>query len=550
MTTYNQDGVIVLGSMQSGFERVINQQSLQFLAALHRAFEHRRKDLMIQRCERQTRLDSGEVPSFNPSTQWIRDSDWRGPSIPTDLTDRRVEITGPVSRKMVINALNSGANVFMADFEDATAPTWFNLVDGQINLYDAVRKSIEFNDSKSNKKYKLNDKHATLMVRPRGWHLEEAHIVIDGQRMSASLFDFGLFFHLNAAELLKRGSGPYFYVPKLEGAHEARLWRDVFDFSERYHSVKSGSIRCTVLLETILASFELDEILYELRAYSAGANCGRWDYLFSMIKKFSANPKLVTPERSLLTMTVPFMRNYVLLLINTCHRRGVHAMGGMAAQIPIPNDPAANEKAMNRVKEDKTREVQLGHDGTWISHPGLAKIAFEAFNESVKPHRIAPPKQAHGIQPDDLLDFSGIPRTISPDAIKSNIKVALGYLSAWLQGIGCVPINGLMEDAATAEISRAQLWQWHRHSAKDTNGKVITLTRLIDEIDQIAAEMRSSMGEKPWEQGKWHIAVALLTAMTGETHFEPFLTNRAYEFIIEPTAKYYVPKTQQTKSKL
>ncbi len=420
---------------------------------------------MARRVEVQASLDAGWRPDFLPETKAIRDADWTVAPLPKDLLDRRVEITGPTDRKMVINALNSGSSVFMADFEDANTPSWDNLIEGQINLMDAVRRDISFDDPSSKRHYQLNPRTAVLLVRPRGWHLPEAHLVVDGEPMSGSLFDFGLYFFHNAKELLARNTGPYFYLPKMESHLEARLWNDVFVHAEAKLGIAKGTIKATVLIETILAAFEMDEILYELREHSAGLNCGRWDYIFSTIKKFAEDPKRVMPDRSQITMTVHFMRSYSLLLIKTCHRRSVHAMGGMAAQIPIRNDPAANEAAMEKVRADKLREAGDGHDGTWVAHPGLVPIAKEIFDKQMpEVNQIARKRQDVHMTADDLLK---VPEgTITEAGLRQNLNVGIGYLEAWLRGIGCVPLYNLMEDAATSEISRAQLWQWIRHGAK------------------------------------------------------------------------------------
>src|SRR3989441_6511819 len=411
------------------------------------------------------------MPDFLSATRSVRDSEWRVAPAPKDLQDRRVEITGPTDRKMLINALNSGARVFMADFEDANAPTWSNLVEGQVNLIDAIERRIGFT-SPEGKEYRLNDRVATLVVRPRGWHLDERHVEVGGTPVSGSLLDFGLYFFHNAERLLTKGSGPYFYLPKLESHLEARLWNDVFNFAQDELGLPRGTIRATVLIETILAAFEMDEILYELKDHSAGLNCGRWDYIFSFIKKFRNRPDFVLPNRAQVTMDRPFLNSYVQLLIKTCHRRGIHAMGGMAAQIPIKNDPAANEKALDKVRQDKLREVKAGHDGTWVAHPGLVPIAKAIFDEYMKtPNQIHVKREEVSVSAKDLL---AVPTgEITEAGLRLNINVGLQYLEAWLRGNGCVPIYNLMEDAATAEISRAQVWQWVRHKARLADGRVI-----------------------------------------------------------------------------
>jgi len=475
-------GVIVVGPVSTLHSEILTPEALSFLAALHRTFDATRRENLTRRELVQQKLDRGYLLDFLPETKNIRDdSTWTGPKPMPGLTDRRVEITGPVDRKMVINALNSGASTFMADFEDANAPTWTNNLDGQINLRDAVRRQIDFVDPKSGKEYKLNDNIATLIVRARGWHLLESNIQIDGLPLSGSLFDFGLFFFHNAKKQLERGLGPYFYLPKMEHYLEARLWNDVFRFSQDYINIPRGSIRATCLIETITAAFQMDEFIFELKEHSAGLNCGRWDYIFSFIKRFRLNKKFILPDRSDVTMTVPFMSAYVQLLIKTCHRRGVAAMGGMSAQIPIKGDLVANEAAMAKVRGDKLREVKAGHDGTWVAHPALVKIAKDIFDE----HMVGP-NQYHirhsevNIKASDLLNTS-FPGQITTNGVRANVAALLSYCSAWLSGIGCVPIDNLMEDAATAEIARAQLWSWAHHGVSTKQGEKIT-PKYIDSI--------------------------------------------------------------------
>ncbi|AFZ65758.1 malate synthase A [Deinococcus peraridilitoris] len=459
---------------------LLTTEAMQFVADLHRRFDARRQELLAAREARQQRLDAGERPDFLPETADVRAGDWQvSPPMP-DLTDRRVEITGPVDRKMIINALNSGAKVFMADFEDASTPTWENVVAGQQNLYDAVRRTISLDQG--GKQYRLQDEVATLIVRPRGWHLPEKHVLIDGEEVSGAIFDFGLYFFHNAAERLSQGKGTYFYLPKLESHLEARLWNDIFNFAEDALQLPRGTIRATVLIETILAAFEMDEILYELREHSAGLNCGRWDYIFSVIKKLRADPRFVLPDRARITMETHLMRSYSRLAIQTCHRRGAHAMGGMSAFIPVKNDEAANDRAFAQVRADKEREASDGHDGTWVAHPALVPVAREVFD------RLMPtPNQLHvipevRITAADLLQVPEGP--ITEAGVRLNISVALQYLDAWLRGSGAVPINNLMEDAATAEISRAQIWQWQRHRARLDDGREIDpelVRRLFEE---------------------------------------------------------------------
>ena len=481
-------GLEILGPMRPDYERVLTSDALGFVAGLERRFGAERRRLLAARAERQAALDGGAKPDFPAETRAIRAAEWSVAALPKDLLDRRVEITGPVDRKMVINALNSGANVYMADFEDASTPSWDNLIDGQMNLIAAVRRDIEFDDPQNGRHYALNPRIATLLVRPRGWHLAEAHVVIDGAPMSGSLFDFGLYFFHNAQELLKRGSGPYFYLPKLESRHEARLWNDIFVWSQQQLGVAQGSIKATVLIETILAAFEMDEILWELKDHSAGLNCGRWDYIYSFIKKFAEDPACVMPDRAQIGMTSPFLRAYSQLLIKTCHRRNVHAMGGMAAQIPIRDDKEANDAAMEKVRTDKLREAGDGHDGTWVAHPGLVPIAKAIFDQAMpEPNQIARKRQDVEVSAADLL---AVPTgAITEAGLRQNLNVGIGYLEAWLRGTGCVPLHHLMEDAATAEISRAQLWQWIRHQARLADGRIVDLpltrTLLAEELDKI-----------------------------------------------------------------
>ena len=507
--------------------QILTAEACAFLAALARQFEPRRRELLALREEWQRSLDKGDLPGFLPETRSLRDADWKVAPIPKDLQDRRIEITGPVDRKMVINALNSGANVFMADLEDANSPTWPNNIEGQANLRDAVRRAISFT-SPEGKSYALAEKTAVLMVRPRGWHLVEKHFLVDGHPISASLFDFGLYFFHNAAELKSRGTGPYFYLPKLESHLEARLWNHVFFAAQDTLGIPRGTIRATVLIETILAAFEMDEILHELRDHSAGLNCGRWDYIFSFIKKFSQRPEFVLPNRSEVTMDRHFLHSYVQLLIQTCHRRGIHAMGGMAAQVPIKNDPQANGRALEKVRLDKLREVRLGHDGTWVAHPGLVPIAKAVFDEHMKtPNQIAVPRDAVNIAAADLL---AVPTgTITEEGLRWNIDVGLQYLEAWLRGSGCVPIYNLMEDAATAEICRAQIWQWVRHAAKLDNGGAVTAALVQRALHEQMDKLRSAVGIAAFEEGRFHAAAVLFDRLLAAKEFPPFLTLPAYD---------------------
>jgi len=501
---------------------ILTPEALRFVASLASEFGGRREELLAARRVRQTELDAGHFPDFLSETAEIRSSEWSVAPIPRDLTDRRVEITGPVDRKMVINALNSGASVFMADFEDANSPTWNNNVDGHINLRDAIRRTIEFT-SPEGKRYKLNDKTATLLVRPRGWHLSEKHVLLDGQPISGSLFDFGLYFFHNAKRLIENGSGPYFYLPKLESHLEARLWNDVFKFAQDALGIPRGAIRATVLIETILASFEMDEILYELRDHSSGLNCGRWDYIFSFIKKFRNHPNFVLPNRAEVTMERHFLKSYVELLIQTCHRRGIHAMGGMAAQVPIKNDPVANEQALEKVRQDKLREVRAGHDGTWVAHPGLVFLAKQIFDDDMPgPNQISRKRDAVAVSAKDLLTVPD--GTITEAGLRWNIDVGLQYLEAWLRGVGCVPIYNLMEDAATAEICRAQVWQWVKYGAKLDNGKSVT----AEMVNQVVDAQLAKSGQ---QSGEFIRAAQVFRQMMTSGEFQEFLTLPAYNFI-------------------
>ena len=522
--TIQTEEVRITGPQTDSQSLVLTPEAIEFLIALHSRFEPVRQHRLKERVEWQAHLDAGEKPQFLESTLAIREAGWTVAPIPDDLRDRRAEITGPPERKMLINALNSGASVYMADFEDANSPTWENCIEGQHNLYDAVRRTIAYT-SPEGKEYKLNPKTAVLFVRPRGWHLDEKHFLINGTPISGSLFDLGLFFFHNAKEQIARGTGPYFYLPKLEKHEEARLWNDVFVFAQDYLGIPKGTIRATVLIETITASFEMDEILYELRDHSAGLNCGRWDYIFSFIKKFRNHKSHVLPDRGEVTMQQPFLRSYVELLIHICHRRGIHAMGGMAAQIPIRNNPKANEEAMERVRQDKLREVKAGHDGTWVAHPGLVPIAKAIFDEYMpQPNQIKPPAQAKSrITADNLLE---LPKgNITEGGLRRNIDVGLQYLESWLRGNGCVPIYDLMEDAATAEISRTQLWQWIRYQAKMSDGREITPAL----FDQILAEVvaRLKAAETTPKDHKFDRAAELFTTMS-KGEFEEFLTSVAY----------------------
>ena len=523
-------GVEFLAPISESYAEILTPEAVAFIVDLQRAFNARRKALLDARHERQKRLDAGEKPDFLAETKAVRDAAWTVAPLPADILDRRVEITGPVDRKMIINALNSGAKVFMADFEDSNTPTWNNLIDGQINLRDAIRRTITYADPATGKQYKLNDKTAVLFVRARGWHLEERHMRVDGEPMSGSIFDFGLYFFHNAKELLARGSGPYFYLPKMESHLEARLWNDIFIRAQEKIGLPQGTIKGTVLIETILASFEMDEILYELREHSAGLNCGRWDYIFSFIKKFSNDPHAVLPDRGQVTMATHFMRSYSKLAIKTCHRRNVHAIGGMSAYIPIKSDPVANDKAIAQVQADKEREAGDGHDGTWVAHPGLVPVALEIFNRLMpQPNQISKQLQDFNATAADLLQ---IPEGQITDAgLKQNVAVGLGYVEAWLRGIGCVPLFNLMEDAATAEISRAQLWQWVHQKAKLSDGRTVDIP-LVESL--IAAELeKQKIAVDAVRYSAYEKAADLMRELVRAPKFIEFLTLPAYEQVLK-----------------
>jgi malate synthase len=530
-TTDLPGGVVVRGEMKAGYEKLLTPEALTFVAGLERKFGGERHRLLDRRTGVQRRLDGGWKPDFLPETKAIRDGDWRVAPIPHDIQDRRTEITGPTDRKMVINALNCGASVYMADFEDANTPSWDNLIEGQANLYDAVRRAIAFDDPETGRHYSLNGKTAVLFVRPRGWHLPEKHVLVDGAPMSGALFDFGLFFFHNAKELTARGTGPYFYLPKIESHLEARLWNDVFLYSQAKLDLPKGTIRATVLIETIMAAFEMDEILWELRDHSAGLNCGRWDYIYSYIKKFAEDPACVMPDRGQVTMTSHFLRSYSLLLIKTCHRREVHAMGGMAAQIPIRDDPEANEAAMEKVRADKRREAGDGHDGTWVAHPGLVGIAKEIFDrEMPQPNQIARKRQDVHVGAADLLVVPG--GRITEAGLRQNLNVGIGYIEAWLRGTGCVPLYHLMEDAATAEISRAQVWQWVRHGAKLDDGRTIDAALCRTVLDEELAKLREVAGGEAYRHGRYEDAARLFRELIEAPTFPEFLTLPAYDMIV------------------
>ena len=520
--------VLITGRLTPAYREILSPEAVDFIAELESRFGDHRLALLQARSERQARFDAGERPDFLAETAPIRAGDWQVRPAPADLRDRRVEITGPVDRKMVINALNSGAKCFMADFEDAHSPTWDATLEGQINLRDAVRQSLSYTNPEG-REYRLNDELATLILRPRGWHLPEKHLCVGGRPMSGSLFDFGLYLFHNAAELLRRGSGPYFYLPKLESHREARLWAEVFDFAERQLGIPKGSIRCTVLIETIPAAFEMDEILFELRDSICGLNCGRWDYIFSFIKRFSADPERVLPDRGQVTMTAPFLRAYSQLLIKTCHRRGAHAMGGMAAQIPIKGDEVANAAAFDKVRVDKEREAGDGHDGSWVAHPGLVPVAMAVFERHVPgPNQLDRQRDDVEVSAEDLL---ALPEgEITEAGLRNNVSAALRYTAAWLSGRGAVPIHNLMEDAATAEIARAQIWQWIRYpKGVLADGRKVTV-ELFEEILRAELDLaRAELGELHFETGHYEWAGRLLRDLVTQDRFEEFLTLPAYK---------------------
>ncbi len=523
----SQAGVVYTDPRDPDLAAVLSHDALDFLARLHRRFEPRRQVLLQQRAARARRIDAGERPDFASATAELRAAAWTVAPQPADLLRRRVEITGPVERKMMINAFNSGADTYMADFEDSNAPDWLGLLRGQRNLIDAVRRRIEY-QSPDGRRYHLNGKVATLIVRPRGWHLDEKHLLVDGQRIGGALFDFGLHFFHNAAELLARGSGPYFYLPKIEGAAEARLWNDVFVFAQRERGIARGTIKATVLIETILAAFEMDEILYELREHSAGLNAGRWDYIFSCIKKFRGDRQFCLADRSALTMTAPFLRSYALLLLKTCHRRGAPAIGGMSALIPIRTDAAANERALAGVRADKRREATDGYDGAWVAHPGLVPVAMDEFVRVLgeRPHQMERQRDDVQVGARDLLDFAP-EGPITEAGVRMNIHVAIHYLGSWLAGNACVPIHNLMEDAATAEISRAQVWQWI-HSPKGVlqDGRKITADMVRGWIPEELARVRAIVGG---QGDTYDEAAGVLAGMVTGADFVEFLTLPLYE---------------------
>jgi malate synthase len=524
-------GIQIIGRITPEYAEILTPEAVAFAAKLQRAFGGRRAELLARRQQRQAELDAGKLPDFLAETRAVRDGDWTCAPVPADIQDRRTEITGPVDRKMIINALNSGAKVFMADFEDANTPKWDNNIQGHINLRDAIRRRIDY-VSPEGKAYKLNDKVATLFVRARGWHLPEKHVLVDGAPMSGGIFDFALYFFHNAKELVARGTGPYFYLPKMESHLEARLWNDIFVMAQDELKVPRGTIKATVLIETILAAYEMDEILYELREHSAGLNCGRWDYIFSCIKKFRNNRDFCLADRALVTMTTHFMRSYAELCVKTCHRRNIHAMGGMAAQIPVKNDEAANAEAFAKVKADKEREATIGHDGTWVAHPGLVPVALEAFDRLMPgPNQIQTKKRADvNVTAADLVKFEP-EQPITEKGVRLNVNVAIQYIGAWLAGQGAVPIFNLMEDAATAEISRSQVWQWIR-SPKGVldDGRKVTKDMVAAMIPEEMAKIRELLGPA-FGEGRYDEAAKIFADLVNNDTFVEFLTLPAYERI-------------------
>jgi malate synthase len=506
---------------------ILTPQALAFVADLHRRFDGRRKDLLAERALRQARFDAGELPDFLPETAEIRDRDWRVATIPADLLDRRVEITGPTDRKMIINALNSGARVFMADFEDATSPTWDNLIEGQINLKDRWSGRLTHTDPKSGKAYALGEAPAVLMVRPRGWHLPERHVEVDGETISGSLFDFGLYVFHNAHSAIAQGSGAYFYLPKLESRLEARLWDAVFAHAEQVMALKPGTLKATVLIETLPAAFEMDEILYELRDHIVGLNCGRWDYIFSFIKRLGGREAFLTPDRAAMIMGTAFLRAYSLRLIATCHRRGAFAMGGMAAQIPVKGDASANDAAFAKVRADKEREAGDGHDGTWVAHPDLVSVAMEVFDRLMpSANQLDRPTEFEIPGAKAMLEVHAGART--ERGLRENIRVGVQYMEAWLRGKGAVPLYNLMEDAATAEISRAQIWQWIRLAAPLEDGRTVTAELFTALLDDEMATLRETLTPPVYDAGRYGEAVELFSTLSLKPAFEEFLTTPAY----------------------
>ena len=523
------NNIKIIPTLSSEEQQILNPKTLALIELLHTKFNPRRLELLAKRKHRQDEIDDGKKPDFLEDTKSIRDGDWEVAPLPPDLQDRRVEITGPVDRKMVINALNAPVKTFMADFEDSCSPTWSNIVQGQINLRDAINGTIEFIRDSDQKRYSLNENTATLIVRPRGWHLNEKHILINGEEVSGSLFDFALYLSNNYQSLNSKGSGPYFYLPKLESHLEARLWNDVFVEAQDFLKIEQGTIKATVLIETILAAFEMNEILYELKDHSAGLNCGRWDYIFSFIKRFRNDPSCILPNRDEVTMTRHFLNSYVDELIKTCHKRNVHAMGGMAAQIPIKNDAEKNKLAMDKVQSDKLREAKAGHDGTWIAHPGLSTIAMDAFDSVManNPNQISNKRNDVNTTAGDLLK---IPTgSITQQGIRENIRVGVQYIEAWLSGNGCVPLYNLMEDAATAEISRSQIWQWIHHKVRISESEQVISEEYF--VQSLEEEMDLIIAERDFDSEHLQTAIDLFKDMSISSEFDEFLTLPAYQHL-------------------
>jgi malate synthase len=525
-------GIAVKGPLGPRYSEILTKDALTFVAELHRNFNARRRDLLSRRADMQHRFDGGALPDFLPETRAVREGSWKIAPLPKDLLDRRVEITGPVDRKMVINALNSGANVFMADFEDACSPFWSNIVEGQINLKDRWDSNLSFVDPETKKSYALGQKPAVLIVRPRGWHLNEEHLQVDGRSISGSLFDFGLYFFHNARKAIAAGSGPYFYLPKLETHREARLWNDIFIFAQEQLGLPRGTIKATVLIETLPAAFEMDEILFELREHIAGLNAGRWDYIFSFIKRLGKNKRFLTPDRAAMTMDKAFLLTYAKLLVKTCHRRGAFAMGGMAAQIPVRGNPQVNEAAFAKVRADKEREAEQGHDGTWVAHPDLVPVAKEVFDRLMPgPNQLHKLRQDVNVTRDDLFTVHQAERTEA--GLRENIRVGIQYIEAWLEGRGAVPLYNLMEDAATAEISRAQIWQWLYHRARFGDGREVTAEYFRSVLADEMAKVRAAVGPTTFDAGRFQDATELFTEMSLALEFEEFLTIPAYRLIVK-----------------
>ncbi len=529
-TAHTIEGLELPGNLSPEYLEILTPEALALVVKLQRKFNARRLELLANRVERQKLIDAGQLPDFLPETKAIREGDWVAAPIPADIQDRRVEITGPVDRKMIINALNSGAKVFMADFEDSNSPTWSNNIEGQLNLRDANRKTISYVNPDNGKSYKLNDQTAVLFVRPRGWHLPEKHVKVDGEVMSGSFFDFGLYFYHNVKQLLANGTGPYFYLPKMESHLEARLWNDVFVFAQQELGIPQGTIKATVLIETITATFELHEIIYELREHMCGLNCGRWDYIFSYIKKFRNLKGFVLPERGQVTMAVPFMAAYSKLVIQTCHKRRVHAMGGMSAFIPIKGDEAANNAAIEKVRQDKLREVKNGHDGTWVAHPGLVGVAMDVFNEYMPTaNNYAVTREGEVFTQSELL---AVPDgTVTEAGLRNNINVGILYIESWLRGVGAAALHNLMEDAATAEISRTQVWQWIKNGSKLSDGRTITYELFKELLPSELETIKAYVGEAAFNKPTMKRAIDMFDALVQQGDYKEFLTLPAYNEI-------------------